>query len=242
LSDRQKSKLGAELAAIVRYEDPFLLVIDKPAGLVVHPGAGNPEGTLAQLLAGVAAGGEEESRAGIVHRLDRDTSGLLVVARQEEAYRSLQQALKQRRLEREYLALIAGHPPARTGTIDAPIGRDPRDRTRMSVRLASGRPARTHFSVIELLAETALLAVRLESGRTHQVRVHMQAIGHPLVGDRRYGGPQLSGLQRQFLHARRLAFTHPVDGRRIEIESDLPEDLSRALAQARQPTARIRGH
>lgn len=227
---------------MIRYRDPCLLVIDKPAGLVVHPGAGRREGTLAQLLEGIARGGEDRERAGIVHRLDRDTSGLMLVACEEACYRRLQQALAARQIEREYLALVAGHPPARTGTIDAPIGRDPRERKRMSVRRSSGRPARTHFSVIELLPESALLAVRLETGRTHQVRVHMQAIGHPLVGDRRYGGPALTGLARQFLHARRLAFAHPRDGRRMEIRSELPEDLRGALARARQPAARIRGH
>jgi 23S rRNA pseudouridine1911/1915/1917 synthase len=231
-----------DLEAMTRYRDDHLLVIDKPAGLVVHPGAGHEQGTLAQRLSGIARGGDDPRREGIVHRLDRDTSGLMVIACDQLSYERLQRALAARQIEREYVVLVAGRPPARSGTIDAPIGRDPRERKRMSVRSASGRPARTHFSVLELLPESALLAVCLESGRTHQVRVHMQAIGHPVVGDRRYRGPALAGLQRQFLHARRLAFAHPLDGRRMDFQSPLPEDLRRALDQARRPAARIGGH
>jgi 23S rRNA pseudouridine1911/1915/1917 synthase len=216
----------------IAYEDEHLLVVDKGPGLVVHPARGHRERTLSQLLGGLAAGGEAE-RAGIVHRLDRDTSGLLVVARSEEAHRLLQAALAERLIEREYLALVEGRPPARTGTIEAPIGRDPRVRTRMAVGGASPREARTHFALERALGETSLLRLRLETGRTHQIRVHLQAIGHPVAGDPEYGTPGLLGLERQFLHATRLAFDHPLlEGERVEVTSPLPEDLQRALAAA----------
>jgi 23S rRNA pseudouridine1911/1915/1917 synthase len=223
------------------YEDEHLLVVDKPAGLVVHPARGHREGTLAQLLAPLAAGGEggwDPDRAGIVHRLDRDTSGLLLVARSEEAHRLLQRALARRRIEREYLALVQGRPPARSGTIEAPIGRDPRVRTRMAVGGGSAREARTHFTLERALGAYSLLRLRLETGRTHQVRVHLRAIGHPVCGDPEYGTPGLLGLERQFLHACRLAFEHPFGGERVEVSSPLPEDLVRALAQAERQRAR----
>jgi 23S rRNA pseudouridine1911/1915/1917 synthase len=217
----------------IPYEDAHLLVVDKAAGLVVHPARGHREGTLSQLLAGVAAGGEEE-RAGIVHRLDRDTSGLLVVARSEEVHGLLQAALARRRIEREYLALVLGRPPARSGTIEAPIGRDPQVRTRMAVGGNFPREARTHFVLERALPAHTLLRVRLETGRTHQIRVHMQAIGHPVAGDPEYGAPGALGLERQFLHAARLAFDHPLSGERIEVHSALPGDLARALERAEQ--------
>jgi len=218
-------------AFTVAYEDEHLLVIDKGAGLVVHPARGHRERTLSQLLAPLLAGGESE-RAGIVHRLDRDTSGLLVVARSEEVHRRLQAELRARRIEREYLALVEGRPPARSGTIEAPIGRDPRVRTRMAVGGAAARAARTHFTLERALPRTSLLRVKLDTGRTHQIRVHLQAIGHPVCGDPEYGTPGLLGLQRQFLHAARLAFDHPVSRARIDVSSPLPEDLQRALAEA----------
>jgi 23S rRNA pseudouridine1911/1915/1917 synthase len=215
----------------IAYEDEHLLVIDKAPGVVVHPARGHREDTLSQLLAPSLAGGEPE-RAGIVHRLDRDTSGLLVVSRSEEAHGLLQQALAQRRIEREYLALVEGRPPARSGTIDAPIGRDPRVRTRMAVDGSGAREARTHFTLERALAETSLLRLRLETGRTHQIRVHLQAIGYPVCGDPEYGTAGMLGLERQFLHATRLAFEHPLTGRRVEVRSPLPEDLQQALARA----------
>jgi len=218
-------------AFTVAYQDEHLLVIDKGAGLVVHPARGHRERTLSQLLAPLLAGGESE-RAGIVHRLDRDTSGLLVVARSEEVHRRLQAELRARRIEREYLTLVEGRPPARSGTIEAPIGRDPRVRTRMAVGGAAARAARTHFTLERALPRTSLLRVKLDTGRTHQIRVHMHAIGHPVCGDPEYGTPGLLGLQRQFLHAARLAFDHPVSGERIEVSSPLPEDLQRALLEA----------
>jgi 23S rRNA pseudouridine1911/1915/1917 synthase len=215
----------------VAYEDEHLLVVDKAAGVVVHPARGHREDTLSQLLAGTAAGGDP-SRAGIVHRLDRDTSGLLVVARSQEAHAKLQRALQRREIEREYVALVHGRPPARTGTIEAPIGRDARVRTRMTVGGAHAREARTHFELERALADTSLLRLRLETGRTHQIRVHLQAIGHPVVGDPEYGGGGKLGLERQFLHSARLAFSHPITGARIEVHSPLPADLQAALARA----------
>jgi 23S rRNA pseudouridine1911/1915/1917 synthase len=216
----------------VRYEDGDLLVVDKPAGVVVHPARGHRTGTLAQALAGRAAGGAEPWRAGIVHRLDRDTSGLLVVAKSEEAHRRLRALMKARGIEREYLALVEGRPPARTGTIDAPLGRDRRERKRISVDSDVPRTAVTHFAVERALPGSTLLRVRLETGRTHQIRAHLQAIGHPVAGDPQYGRPGLYGLERQFLHAARLAFDHPTTGRRVDVESPLPQDLVAALERA----------
>ena len=216
----------------IAYEDDDLLVVDKPAGVVVHPGRGHPQGTLAQALSGQAGGGPDPERAGIVHRLDRDTSGLLVVARSEEAHRALRRLMSARQVEREYLALVEGRPPARTGTIDAPIGRDRRVRTRMSTDTDHPREARTHFRLERALPAATLLRVRLETGRTHQVRVHLQAIGHPVAGDPEYGSAGLYGLRRQFLHAARLAFAHPRSSQPVEVESPLPADLRGALERA----------
>jgi 23S rRNA pseudouridine1911/1915/1917 synthase len=218
-------------AFTIAYEDEHLLVVDKGPGLVVHPARGHAQGTLAQLLAGSARGGDPE-RAGIVHRLDRDTSGLLVVARSEEAHRRLQAALARRLIEREYLALVQGRPPARSGTIEAPVGRNPRARTRMSVGGAGAREARTHFTLLRAFAGTSLLRLRLESGRTHQIRVHLSAIGYPVCGDPVYGVAGVLGLERQFLHSSRIAFDHPVTGARVDVSSPLPEDLQSALARA----------
>ena len=215
----------------IAYEDQYLLVVDKAPGVVVHPARGHGEGTLAQLLAASAAGGDPE-RAGIVHRLDRDTSGLLVVSRSERAHRRLQAALRRRLIEREYLALVRGQPPARSGTIEAPIGRDPRVRTRMTVGGAQSREARTHFTLERALADTSLLRLRLDTGRTHQIRVHLRAIGHPVCGDPEYGTAGMLGLTRQFLHAARLAFDHPFTGERVDVLSPLPADLRDALARA----------
>ena len=215
----------------IAFEDEHVLVVDKGPGLVVHPARGHREDTLAQLLAGTAAGGDPE-RAGIVHRLDRDTSGLLVVARSEEVHRRLQLAITERLLEREYLALVQGRPPARSGTIDAPIGRDRHVRTRMAVGGANAREARTHFTLERALPDSSLLRLRLETGRTHQIRVHLRAIGHPICGDPDYGTQGLFGLERQFLHAVRIAFEHPVTGKHVEVLSPLPPDLQRALARA----------
>jgi 23S rRNA pseudouridine1911/1915/1917 synthase len=217
----------------VCFEDEHLLVVDKPAGVVVHPARGHHTGTLAQALAGRGAGGGEDPwRAGIVHRLDRDTSGLLVVAKDDEVHRALKELLSARHLTREYLALVEGHMDARSGTIEAPIGRHRRDRLLMSIDSDAPRDARTHFSLEQALPGSSLLRVVLDTGRTHQIRVHMAAIGHPVCGDRQYGRSDIYGLQRQFLHAARLAFEHPVTGAPIDVSSALPEDLAAALELA----------
>jgi 23S rRNA pseudouridine1911/1915/1917 synthase len=221
----------------IAYEDDAVIVVDKPAGLVVHPSPAHESGTLAQALAGRAAGGGDPQRPGIVHRLDRDTSGLLVVAKGEAVHRELQRMLHERELGREYLATVEGIPPARSGTIDAPIGRDRRDRLLHSIDTDTPREARTHFELLEPLGRAALLRVTLETGRTHQIRVHMRAIGHPVLGDRAYGGPAWFGLEHQFLHAARLHFPHPVSGEPIDISSPLPADLEAALALARAQSA-----
>jgi 23S rRNA pseudouridine1911/1915/1917 synthase len=214
----------------IAYEDEHLLVVDKPAGVVVHPGAGHRTGTLVQALEGRVAGGDDPERPGVVHRLDRDTSGLLVLARADDVHAALQRALRERRITREYLALVEGRPAARRGTIDAPLGRDRRVRTRMSTDTDDARAAITHFEAIENLPGATLLRVRLETGRTHQIRAHLLAIGHPVLGDPEYGrGRTLPGLRRQFLHAGRLAFDHPVTGEAIDVESPLPDDLKAAL-------------
>ena len=221
----------------VAFEDDHLMVVDKPAGVVVHPGAGRTHGTLAQALEGRAAGGPDPTRAGIVHRLDRDTSGLLVVAKSEEAHTALQRMLRERRIEREYLALVEGRPDARAGTIDAPSGRDRDRRTVMSTRTDRARSAVTHFEVIEVLPRTTLLRVKLETGRTHQIRAHLAAIGHPVCGDTRYGGGpcgQRLGLMRQFLHSAKLAFAHPMTRATVVCESKAPADLHRSVDAARR--------
>lgn len=218
----------------VLFEDRDLLVVDKPPGMVVHPARGQMEGTLVEALAGVAAGGGEPTRAGIVHRLDRDTSGLLVVAKHEEAYRALKSLIGSRAVQRDYIALVEGKPPAQNGTIDAPIGRDRSIRTRRAIGGAAPRSAKTHFSVRRFLPKTTLLDVRLETGRTHQIRVHLSSIKHPVVGDPEYGRAGLYGLTRQFLHACHLRFDHPFTERQVDVESPLPQDLKAALALAEQ--------
>lgn len=214
------------------YQDDAIVVVDKPAGMVVHPAPGHRGVTLVEALGGRTAGGPED-RPGVVHRLDRDTSGLLVLARSDSALRTLQAALSERRVKREYLALVQGTPPAHAGTIDAPIGRDPRDRTRMAIDGDTPREATTHFKVLEHLGRTTFLAVTLDTGRTHQIRVHLEAIGHPVVGDPTYGDGSAYGLQRQWLHATRLTLEHPVTGEELVLESEPPEDLRQALAAAR---------
>ena len=215
----------------VAYEDEHLVVVDKPAGVVVHPGAGNAQGTLVHGLAGRSAGGDQE-RPGIVHRLDRDTSGLLVVARTEEAYQRLRELVAARALERRYVALVRGRPRSWRGRIDAPIGRDRDEPTRQSLDTDTPREAVTHFEVAELLGGRALLNVKLETGRTHQIRVHLAAIDLPVVGDPVYGVPD-QALGRQFLHANRLAFDHPITDERVDVESPLPDDLASFLRRVR---------
>jgi 23S rRNA pseudouridine1911/1915/1917 synthase len=222
----------ADAQFAIAYEDDHLIVVDKPAGVVVHPGQGHDQGTLVQALAGRVAGGPDPARPGVVHRLDRDTSGLLVLARDEATHAALQQALRDRRLTREYLALVEGRPPARSGTIDAPLGRDRRVRTRMSSDTDNPRAAITHFQTEQVFEGATLLRVRLETGRTHQIRAHLLAIGNPVAGDPEYGHAGRLGLDRQFLHAARLAFEHPVSGETLDLLSPLPEDLATALRQA----------
>ena len=216
----------------VAWEDEHLIVVEKPAGVVVHPARGHRHGTLAQALADRVAGGLDPERAGIVHRLDRDTSGLLVVARSEPVHAALKSLLAARELVREYLALVEGRPPARRGRIDAPLGRDRRVRTRVSTDTEEPREAITHFEIERALPQDTLLRVRLETGRTHQIRAHLLAIGHPVAGDPDYGTPGRHGLERQFLHAARLAFPHPVTGEPVDVTSPLPDDLAAALERA----------
>jgi 23S rRNA pseudouridine1911/1915/1917 synthase len=231
---RETDLVPEELPLRVAFEDEHLLVVDKPAGVVVHPSAGHARGTLVHGLLGRAiAGGEERQRPGIVHRLDRDTSGLLVVARSDEAHRRLQELVRRRELVREYLALVRGRPRSHAGRIEAPLGRDRTDPTRMSLDTAVPRDAVTHFELMELLSAHALLRVRLETGRTHQIRVHLAAVELPVSGDAVYGIPGDLGLERQFLHAARLAFGHPFTGDKLDVESPLPDDLSKALQKAR---------
>lgn len=229
------SRLEPErLGLVIAYEDASLLVVDKPPGLVVHPAAGHARGTLVHGLLGRGiAGGEAPERPGIVHRLDRDTSGLLVVAREPETHRRLQRLIRRRELTREYLALVRGRPRSLAGRIEAPIGRDRTEPTRMSLDTDRPRAAVTHFDVVELLPRHALLRVRLESGRTHQIRVHLAAIDLPVSGDPVYGVARDVGLERQFLHAERLAFVHPVTGATVDVRSPLPTDLADALERAR---------
>jgi len=213
--------------------DEQLAVVEKPAGLVVHPAPSHRGPTLVDELAEVLGGGADPERPGIVHRLDKETSGLLVVARDDATHAALQELVRRREVERVYLALAEGRLGSRTGTIDAPIGRASRQRHRMAVSGAASRAARTHFEVLELLPADSYLSARLETGRTHQIRAHFGAIGHPLAGDVTYGGAEKHGLRRQFLHAHRLAFVHPATGEALSFRSELPADLREALDAAR---------
>jgi 23S rRNA pseudouridine1911/1915/1917 synthase len=221
----------------IRYSDDRVLVVSKPPGLVVHPAGGHRTGTMvnALLALGEPLGMLYPERPGVVHRLDKDTSGLLLVAKDDQTQGFLMDSLKRREIERRYLALVRGAPPAGAGTIDAPIGRHP-SRPQLMAVVASGKPAVTQYEVVDRFADSSLLDVRLETGRTHQIRVHMNHIGHPVLGDRFYGGvSELSrrlGLDRPFLHAYKLVFPHP-DGGRVEVTDELPPDLQAALDRAR---------
>jgi 23S rRNA pseudouridine1911/1915/1917 synthase len=223
------------------YEDARLLVVDKPAGLVVHPGAGRHGGTLVNALLHQVRGLSGVGgvlRPGIVHRLDRGTSGLLVVAKGDEAHRALSRQFGKRTVEKEYLALVLGLPRRSEGSITAPIERDPVHRKKMTVRTGRGRDAHTTYEVVEALDGATLLRVRIHTGRTHQIRVHLASLGHPVAGDATYGGRRdpaskrsrsreaLRGLERPALHAARLAFDDPATGRRLSFESPLPEELA----------------
>jgi 23S rRNA pseudouridine1911/1915/1917 synthase len=222
----------AEAELRVVHLDDSLAVVDKPAGLVVHPAPSHSGPTLVDELAEVLGGGGDPERPGIVHRLDKGTSGLLVVARDDATHAALQRLVREREVERAYLALAGGRLASRTGTIDAPVGRSARQRHRMAVSGAAARQARTHFTVRELLPRETYLEARLETGRTHQIRAHFAAIGHPLTGDTTYGGTARYGLGRQFLHAHRLSFQHPRTGERLSFTSPLPRDLEMALEAA----------
>ena len=217
----------------VVYEDEAILVLNKPAGLVVHPGSGNWSGTLMNALLSHAPQLKQVPRAGIVHRLDKDTSGLMVVAKTLQAQTDLVRQLQARTVSRIYLALVEGR-PQEGGSVDAPIGRHPRERTKMAV-VEQGKPAVTHFHVLEHLPQHTLVECRLETGRTHQIRVHMQSIGHPLVGDPVYGARELRKVfHRQALHATRLALIHPVSGERMEWQAAMPADMEQLLQRLRQ--------
>lgn len=221
------------VATTVVHRDDWLLVVEKPAGLVVHPAPGVRGPTLVDELGELLGGGADANRPGIVHRLDRHTSGLLVVARTETAHRALSGQIQARKVERTYTALLQGRLESRTGTIDAPLGRDHRSPERVTVGGRAPREARTHFEVRELVNDDSLARVRLETGRTHQIRVHFEAIEHPVCGDPTYGSAGRHGLSRQFLHATHLSFNHPGTGEAVEFSSELPDDLVRALAIAR---------
>jgi 23S rRNA pseudouridine1911/1915/1917 synthase len=216
------------------FEDDHLAVVDKPAGLVVHAAPGHHGETLVDALGDLLGGGDDPERPGIVHRLDKDTSGLMAVARTDEAHRALSEAIKIRQVTRKYLALVHGSPRSRSGTIDAPLGRDFRSPERRAVGGRGSRDAKTHFEVEEKLGPVTLVRVRLETGRTHQIRAHFAAIGLPLVSDSRYGGKAMFGLGRQFLHSAELGFEHPGTGEAMEFSSALPADLAEALEAARQ--------
>jgi 23S rRNA pseudouridine1911/1915/1917 synthase len=220
------------------YEDAYLLVIDKPAGLVVHPAPGHPTGTLVnalldRLAPAATAAGESSARPGIVHRLDKDTSGLMVVARDAATLASLAAQMKERRTVKRYLALVEGKMPVPEGVIEAPIGRDPRQRQRMALVSipGGGREARTRFRVLREAHGRSLLELQLETGRTHQIRVHLAAVGHPVVGDQKYGRPQAPRPPRQVLHAAHLEFAHPTTGAWMVFDAPLPPDLAAFLAE-----------
>ena len=230
-----------EIPLSVVYEDADLLVIDKPAGMVVHPAPGHSGGTLVNALLAHVPGIDldmgDEARPGIVHRLDKDTSGLIVAAKRRSAHDALSRQMASRTMLKEYLAVVVGTPKPPQGVVDAPIARDPRDRQRMAV-VAGGRTARTRYDVEEPLQGYSLVRATLETGRTHQIRVHMASIGHPVLGDPVYGKRTLKdaarlGLRRQFLHAHRLGFTLPSSGEWREFVSPLPEDLQAVLERLR---------
>jgi 23S rRNA pseudouridine1911/1915/1917 synthase len=216
-----------EIPVPIVFEDEHLIVVDKPAGLVVHPGAGNPSGTLVNaLLDRGISGGEEPSRPGVVHRLDRDTSGLMVLARGEPAYSRLVGMMSRREVGRVYRAVVVGVGLPETGTVEAPVGRDPDNPTLMAAGV--GKEAVTHFEKLEESVEHTMLRVRLETGRTHQIRVHLSAIGYPVYADPLYGTP-VPG-RRLWLHAERLSFRHPCTGEQQEFEASIPEGLRSSAA------------
>ena len=223
----------SELSLDIVFEDDDIAIIDKPSGMVVHSGAGHLTDTMANAAVTrwpkISSVGDTD-RPGIVHRLDRDTSGLLIIALNPTAYNNLTLMIKKHEIERIYTALVHGHPTSSTGTIDAPIGRDPHHRTRQAVN-EGGRPALTHYEVIREIGQFSFIKVRLETGRMHQIRVHMTAIGHPIAGDQTYGKREgIANLSRQFLHASKLTFNHPISSEKISVTSKLPDDLQSAIS------------
>ncbi len=227
------------VALNVVYEDADLLVIDKPAGLVVHPAPGHQQGTLVNALLARwrdFKGLKGDLRPGIVHRLDKDTSGLLIVAKSDAAMLKLARQIKDRRIRKEYLALVEGRLKPAQGRIEAPVGRHPTERKRMAV-VRGGREAVSHYEVEDYRGDLTLVRVKPVTGRTHQIRVHLAFTGHPVAGDQLYGHRKLPGLPRQFLHATRLGFYQPTSGEWIELESPLPDDLRAFLATLPAPTA-----
>lgn len=225
---------ASDIPVKVVYEDEYLVVVDKPHGLSVHPGPGHANDTLVngllRLYPQIAEIGPPE-RPGVVHRLDLDTSGLLIFALEAQAYEELGKAMRSHLVTRTYTALVSGHITPPQGTVDAPIGRDPANRTRQAI-VEAGRPARTHYKLVETVKHGSLLEIELETGRMHQIRVHMAAIGFPVLGDPTYGRSQpIPGLNRQFLHASRLRFKHPITGEEISVESPLPADLQAVLTE-----------
>ncbi len=234
-SAAQKELVPQTIPLDIVYEDTNLLVINKAAGMVVHPAAGHQDDTLVNALLAYypeLQSNEEDMRPGIVHRLDRDTSGLIIVAKNLHTQAALIDLMKLHKVEKRYIALVEGIVSLDKGSIDAPIGRDPRHRQQMAITVVEGREARTHFKVLERFARHTLLLLQLETGRTHQIRVHLKAIGHPVVGDEVYGSGHMQQdrkLQRQFLHAYQLRFIHPSTGKVIELEAPLPLDLQTIL-------------
>lgn len=229
--------VAADVPVSVIFEDDHLLIVDKPSGITVHPGPGHKDDTLVngllKLYPEIALVGQPD-RPGVVHRLDLDTSGLLLFARTPEAYTSVGKAMRERAIKRTYTALVHGHVTPETGTVDAPIGRDPANRRRQAI-VDSGREARTHYRTVERLETATLLEVELDTGRMHQIRVHMAAIGFPVLGDPTYGrSPNISGLTRQFLHASKLRFAHPITGEQMEQELPLPYELASVLDSMRR--------
>jgi 23S rRNA pseudouridine1911/1915/1917 synthase len=233
LQPEEDVEVATGAAVPVVYEDGWLLVVNKPAGMAVHPARGHATGTLVQALAGHGLAGGEDFRPGVVHRLDKDTSGLLVVAKTLESHRRLVAMMRRRAVERRYLALVHGSFAADSGTIEAPVGRDPVRRTSMTVGGLAAREAVTHFTVLERLGDVSLVEARLETGRTHQIRVHFAAIGHPVVGDPVYARRDPLGVGRQFLHSYRLTFVHPFSGEHLRFEATLPDDLGAVLGRLR---------
>lgn len=229
----ESAPVAENIPVRVVYEDRWLLVVDKPAGLVVHPAKGHMSGTLVNALLGRGIAGGESARPGIVHRLDKDTSGLMLVTKDAATHRALSELIRCHRVRRIYLALVHGR-PAPSGTIEAPIGRDARERKSMTVGGLAARAAVTHFTIVENLGDYSLVEVRLETGRTHQIRVHFRAIGHPVCGDPVYGRTDSLRIGRQFLHSHALGLTHPATGRHLELRSDLPEDLAHVLSRLRR--------